>query len=228
MTTVHAFYSHDPEQTPEWAYRSHPISCYGLADSLRAARLDFREALQFSLDDGEDAPNLVEHVETRHPLGFWIRVRIGEQPDAGWRDYVARVLANTIDARTRGGRDVNTDTWGTTATGEPVVVACLPIDTIESVIDQLQPSESCAIALAFPFRDEGLEVSWVSGIIREHAEPIDRPVETLKQAGLSPDSTIEDFMNSTGVTRATMVERAADGRSGEGDGAVVAKFALAV
>lgn len=227
MTTVHAFYSFDADQTPQWAYRSHPISCYGLADSLREARLDFREALEFSLEEGESKPDLIEHVEQRHPLGFWTRVRLGERPDQDWRDYVARVFVNTINHAVQNGQKPEMATWGATATGEPVVVACLPIDTIDSVIDQLQPDESCAIALSFPLQAEGLEVSWVSGIIRELAAPITRPTESLREAGLSTDSTIEEFMNSTGLTRDTLAMRASGGDR-ERAGAVVSKFALAV
>ena len=197
----HVIYSYDPTQDAKFAYRSFPVSCYGLGDTLDEARQDYAAALEFSLD-GDPVPDGVEHLEQRHALGFWTRIQIGEA-DQQWREWAATVFLNTLTHDDRHGAFDPRD-WGHTDIGEPIVIACLQLDPIGSVIDQLTEREACSIVLSFRDPVRRMEASWVCGIARESAGPANRPVQSLSDAGLTLDSTMEEFMNASGVTRETI------------------------
>lgn len=191
---VHVIYSHEPGAEPSWTYRSHPIACFGMADSLPEAREDFSEALALTLDEGEQAPEVVEHLERRHPAGFWIRIQL--TPDARERDYAARIFLSTWgqsgEPRNRPPRLIERTR---TDIGEPIMIACLPEDTIGSVVEQLNTNESCAVLLSFSDLREGIEGSWVSGIARgEAAASADYPAASLDEQGLTRNSTMREMM----------------------------------
>ncbi|UGT61627.1 type II toxin-antitoxin system HicB family antitoxin [Nocardia asteroides] len=143
----HVFFSQDRSADPIFTYRSRPIACFGMADTLAEARADFHEALALALDDDEPVPTVIEHLERPHPDGFWVRIRL----DAGARDrdYAARVLANAW----RGGSAPTENLTAIldrsrTDIGEPVVIVCLPEDSIRSVVDEFGHGESCAVAIS--------------------------------------------------------------------------------
>ncbi|MFH5209219.1 hypothetical protein ACHIPZ_13595 [Antrihabitans sp. NCIMB 15449] len=196
----HVFYSYDPTQDSKWAYRSFPIACYGLADSAPAARAEYKELLSLALEEGETSPRSTEHIEQRHPAGFWVRVRVGDE-DQELRQRLADTFVNSFNhgQNLRGGT-FEIDSWSTSHLGEPIVIVCLPTDSIDSIVDEIGLFEACAVALVFLDPATKMSATWLSGIAREGAA-VDRPVESLTQAGLDFESSMLDFMQSSGITR---------------------------
>lgn len=187
-------YSHDPGWKPAWGYRSHPIAAIGIADTLEQAREMFAEALDLALDEGESAPEVVEHLERRHPAGFWYRIQLGA--GASERDYAAHIFLNAWSSSAER-VDVPPALIARTKTdiGEPIVIACLPTDTIRSVVQQLGEGESIAVILSMVNVDKGYEATWISGIARGHAADLDFPAASLTEQGLTLDSTMSELMN---------------------------------
>lgn len=188
----HVIYSHDPDADPGWTYRSRPIACIGMADTLAAAREDFREALELALDD-EQVPDVIEHLERPHPDEFWVRIRLGA--GARERDYAAHIFLNTwAQSGTRRDGPPPLIARSRTDIGEPIVIACLPTDSIGSVVEQLNEGESCAVLLSSVNIEEGYEQTWISGIAVGPREDLDYPAASLDEQGLSLDSTMDELM----------------------------------
>lgn len=189
----HVIYSHDPGWDPAWGYRSFPIAAIGMADTLEQSRASFSEALDLALDEGESAPAVIEHLERRHPAGFWYRIQLGA--GASERDYAAQIFLNTwVNSVEKADTPPSMIARTRTDIGEPIVIACLPTDTIGSVVDQLGTGESVAILLSMVNIEEGYEATWVSGISRGAQPDPGRPSMSLPDQGLSLNSTIEQLM----------------------------------
>lgn len=189
-------YSHDPAWDPAWGYRSHPIAAIGMADTLEQARQMFTEALDLALEEEDSTPEVVEHLERRHPAGFWYRIQLGA--GATERDYAAHIFLNTWSSSAEQ-TDMPPALIARTKTdiGEPIVIACLPTDTIRSVVQQLGEGESIAVILSMVNIDQGYEATWISGVARGEATDLDYPAASLTEQGLSLDSTMAELMRSS-------------------------------
>lgn len=190
---VHVVYSAEPGAGATWTYRSQPIACIGMAESLVDARADFTEALALALDEDEPFPEVIEHLERFHRDGFWVRIQLGE--GARERDYAARTFIDAWTQLPRGHLAPPPLLQRTrTDIGEPIVIACLPSDSIQSVVDQLNPGESYAVSLSFADPDSGSESVWLSGIaLGEDAAR--QPAISLDDSGLKLESTMDDLMH---------------------------------
>ncbi|MCC3311477.1 hypothetical protein [Nocardia africana] len=191
----HVIYAYDPNAVPQWAYSSFPIGCFGVADDLDEARAEYGDAMKLVAEDFGAIPKSIEHVEQRHPLGVWIRVRA--DASGAERQSAAKALWETISAR---GIEAATELgrFSRTGTGEPTVIVCLPSDLIGSVVDEIDEGESFTTALVYPDPQNRRDLIWVSGLGRIDID--DEPVELIDQAGLTLKSTMEDFMRSSGMT----------------------------
>ncbi|MGN2636322.1 hypothetical protein ACTD5D_09045 [Nocardia takedensis] len=141
-------------------------------------------------------PEVVEHLERHHPDGFWVRIQLGR--DARERDYAARVFLGTwthVPDRADGPPQLIART--NTDIGEPVVIACLPEDSIRSVVEQFKSGESYAVLLSFVDVQQGYDWTWVSGIARGAKSANDYPAASLEDQGLTLDSTMRELKDAS-------------------------------
>lgn len=203
--TERIFYMPQDGDTGLWAFRtSGPMgSAYGVSDSFSDAQQDARAAILDLMDDQPfDSSATVEYFESVHPLGFVIRFKLnGDETERAARKRTAQVFGGTASyANERAPIDISR--WGQSSYGVPLVIACLPDDHISDVVDQLHPSESCGITLAFEDPSINRQACWFSGIYREGAESTStgQPLESLQSAGLGVGSTISEMMLESGHT----------------------------
>ncbi|MFC8526154.1 hypothetical protein [Nocardia sp. NPDC057227] len=159
----HVFFSQDQSADPIFTYRSRPIACFGMADTLAEARAEFHEALALALDDDEPVPTVIEHLERPHPDGFQIRIRLDERVLE--RDYAARVLVNAWRSGSIGTKNLSAILQGSrTNIGEPILIVRLHEDSQHPVIDELSTGESCAVAISSSDLLEGSDAALVFGV----------------------------------------------------------------
>jgi hypothetical protein len=198
----HVFYAYDPNAEPTWAYSSFPVACFGMAGDFHTAQADYREAYTLGTEDIADTPDSIEHYEQRHASGVWVRVRIG--PDTPERERVAMVLFGALSQSPQDGA-AQIGRWTQANSGEPTVIACLPTDTIGFTIGEIDDQEAFAVALAFPDPVHRRDLVWIGGLARGMIAG-DEPIEPISETGLTSSSTMEEFMEATGVTRESLGE----------------------
>lgn len=205
MTERIFYMPQDDETTGLWAFRtSGPMgSAYGVSDSLQDAQRDARAAILDLMDDQPfDSSDTLEYFERVHPLGFVIRFKLnGDDAELAARKRTADLFGGTA-LYTNERSPIDISRWGQSSYGVPLVIACLPDDHIADVVDQLHPSESCGITLAFEDPSIDRQACWFSGIYRAGAETTStgQPLETLGSAGLGVESTINEMMVESGYT----------------------------
>ncbi|MFJ7723844.1 hypothetical protein ACIQYM_37935, partial [Rhodococcus erythropolis] len=96
---------------------------------------------------------------------------------------------------------------------ERVVVACLPDDTISSVLGQME--DDVAVAVAMPVENsEGIwTASTVSGITRQDDHETHDDLPSLTSVGLTFQSTIREFMEVSGALDALAKQEIDTGES---------------
>ncbi|MDV8021995.1 hypothetical protein [Rhodococcus sp. IEGM 1330] len=191
-------YTYDADASPSWTYQTLPKALVGFGDDVASVRTSFkrRSARHPRPADSSRRSAVAEYVEFRLTPGFRLRYQLDSH------QAERRAAAEAFVKTTRHALLTRWDIarMGLTASGDAVVVAALPDDTIDSVLEQMDPEDNFVITLAMHDRVRDHVVSLVSGVSREHAKlPVGRRMETLKAAGLSASSTVEQLMKASGV-----------------------------
>ncbi|QXW04052.1 hypothetical protein [Rhodococcus globerulus] len=187
---------------------------YTQRETLAAFKRQLRQNpdLQRSIDDVRrtivPAFTTVHHFQTRMPEGYLLRYELDAMQDLRLR------AAKYFQAVSKPGSTRAWDLFRQEVQAdliERVVIACLPHDTINSVLGQME--ENTAVAVAMPVENsEGIwTASTVSGIARQGTQEPTAELLTLTSVGLTLDSTISEFMEASGALDALAKAEVATG-----------------
>lgn len=125
---------------PAWQFYSMPESIVGGGDTLEAARTEFREALQFSLDAAA-LPKIREYIEKEvGNLGIWLRLPAAQPDFDDVLDAVGQQIAGYPE-------DHGWFFDNRTAGGDPVIVTAAPDAPLRSILDQMSPHDRLVLAM---------------------------------------------------------------------------------
>ncbi|MEU0538328.1 hypothetical protein ABZ319_00515 [Nocardia sp. NPDC005978] len=182
-------YSRDPRKSPEWQYQVVDRKDFGLGGSFEAVRKLYHSR------NPVRGPLAVEHFQQYRDLGYWLRTRgpANEESTLPIRTFVA-----TFDNQNRSVRELSP--WGISSNGEPLVIGCLPSDTIQSVLDQITDHDSVVVTMAIPNGPGGRLISATSSLAGSKApRPAKQSYRTLADVGLGLESTILELMETSGI-----------------------------
>ncbi|GAA1202276.1 hypothetical protein [Pseudonocardia alaniniphila] len=200
MSNLHVIYRQDEGEggSEEWSAYSYPHSIYAAGLSVDEARAEFREAAKFALGD-LDQITLVEHIERPLVPGAYIRVAVDRRMLD--RDETAKVMGTSLKYSHQL-KDFEV-TMPLAATGDAVVIACVPSDQLGWIFEQMNDYDAVAVCALGPTVGN-MQSAWWSYLAGPEAiVPGDRPQQSLAAGGLSSKSTISDFMraNATATGR---------------------------
>ena len=141
-TTLHAIYRLDMALgRPGWSSYSMPHAVYVAADTLDEARSEFLAAARWALDD-LDGITVVEHIEKPSPVpGLWIRTALDQ------RVLQRDAVVDAIESALRSPKDRDEIACGPqAATGDVVIIACTPADTLGWVSAQVGHTDEVYVA----------------------------------------------------------------------------------
>lgn len=193
MSDLHVVYRvHDPgTRREQWASYSFPHSIYVEGATLDEVRSEFRAAAA-DLPTEVRKRSLIEHLERPLAPGAYIRVAVDRRTLD--RDEVAQIMHSSLtvpdqfdDFRTR---------LPTAATGDAVMIACVPGDRLGWVFEQMTDHDAVGICALGPGAS-GNRLVWWSFLVGGAVDGID-PIAmgTLAGAGLSAGSTVGEFMRA--------------------------------
>lgn len=188
----HVIYSMDSAQQPVWIYRTLSGGSYGSGASLNEVRARYRSRRN---PDDKGQIDVIEHVEVRHEPGYWLRHQLREDNLEG--DYPARVFLATT--KYEGVTRMDLSRWGLAGNGEPLVIACLPDDTIISVLDQITDYDTAVVTTTIGDPQRDGYVSGVSALSGSWASRTKARFQTLAESGLGVNSTILELMEHSGA-----------------------------
>jgi hypothetical protein len=169
--------------------------------SMRAARLaallekrEFLNAARFHFNGEElGGVRLFEHVETLLVGGAYARVAV----DQHTRERAAAVAAVRRSFTVAHRLEDFTDSALVAATGDAVIVACVPADRLGWLFEQIGPHDALQICVAGPG-----ELVWWSAIA--HIDALGPPPvasqPTSADLGLYDSSTVADLMGLKAVS----------------------------
>ncbi|MFF8327826.1 hypothetical protein ACH49M_21545 [Rhodococcus qingshengii] len=152
----------------------------------------------------------VHHFQTRVPEGYLLRYKLDAMQDL--RLQAARYFETVSKPEGSSAWDfLRREDLGKLS--ERVVVACLPDDTISSVLGQME--DDVAVAVAMPVENsEGIwTASTVSGITRQDDHETHDDLPSLTSVGLTFQSTIREFMEVSGALDALAKQEIDTGES---------------
>jgi hypothetical protein len=192
---INVVYREEPDtgSTPKWSAYSYPVGVYASGSSLEHVRDQFAEAAAFHLQaDDLDAVELYEHIE--RPLGtidgVFMRVAIDRRTLD--REDAARAMRASLSVLQQ--RDEFIERAYVAATGDVVVVACLPADLMTWVFDQMGPYDALQVCVAGPGR-----IVWWNALMHHKATGVEAVADspTTGELGLSSaTATVSDFIRS--------------------------------
>lgn len=195
MPAEHVIYSMDSAQQPVWIYRTLSGGSYGSGASLNEVQARYRSRRN---PDHTGQIDVIEHIEIRHSPGYWLRYQLREDNREG--DYPARVfLATTMH---EGVSKADLSRWGLAGNGEPLVIACLPDDTIISVLDQITDYDTAVVTTTIGDPQRDGYISAVSALSGSWAGRTKARFQTLAESGLGVNSTILELMEHSGARAA--------------------------
>jgi hypothetical protein len=199
VTALHVIYRVDDDGAgEEWSAYSFPHSIYAGGSSLAETRDEFMRAAKLALG-GLDQVTVIEHLEEQLIPGAYIRLALDRRIIE--RGEIAAIMKRSLAVP--GQRDDFERQMPLAATGDAVVVACLPHDRLGWVFEQMNDHDALAVCGRGPVVGTA-QSAWWSFISGPEAEvPGGPPLESLASAGLGADSTVSDFMrvNSTATGR---------------------------
>lgn len=206
MSNLHVIYRRDRVSDGEqWGTYSHPHGIYTAAATLVEARAEFREAARFSLGADEfDQAALLEHLEQPVPGldGVFIRTAI-DRPTLD-RDAASATMQRALTDPAQRARLEERSPLA--ASGDIVIVACVPTDTLGWVLGQMGPSD--ALVVCAQISDVGM---WWSFLAGERAVVDIETTETLADADLGFEATISDLMRDDATSSGRRVAALAGG-----------------
>ncbi|MEQ3554620.1 hypothetical protein WIS52_29490 [Pseudonocardia nematodicida] len=193
MTTMHVVYRvHDEGRIGEdWSTYSFPDGVFAGGPDLEPLRSEVRRSAE---ELAGTAVSVVEHIE--RPAGPDIYVRGALDDRAAERaDVIDAVRASSL---VRGERTTPGSRFPLAASGDSILVACLPEDTLSWVLEQMDAHDAVAVCAVGPSLGTGRFV-YVNYLAREAASPAgrDESDQSIAEAGLSPDSTVAEFVRAT-------------------------------
>ena len=190
MTNLHVVYRvHDPgTRSEQWASYSFPYSIYVEGATLDEVRSEFRVAIA-DAPAGVRGLTAIEHLERPLAPGAYIRVAVDRRTLD--RDDTAQAMYSSLTAPAQ--FDDFRNTMPTAATGDVVMIACVPDDTLGWIFEQMTEHDAIGICARGP--DAGAtRLVWWSFLVGGGADVDPTALETLAVAGLSAESTIAEFM----------------------------------
>lgn len=174
--------------------------------SLEQVRAAFLNAARFHFDDEElGGVGLVEHGETLLVGGVYVRVAV-DQHTLG-RDAAVAAVRRSFTVASR--LEDFTDSALVAATGDAVIVACVPADRLGWLFEQMGPHDALQICVA----GSG-ELVWWSAIA--HLDALGPPSlasqPTIADLGLDGSSTVADLMRLKAVSDHRLVRVPAGAR----------------
>ncbi len=209
MTVQQAFFRKEVDGT--WAYRSMPHRVVGGGyDTSTKARRAYRGGLMLlqDTDNPAELPPVVEHMEV--PVGPDVWVRTAKDDEAAEREEVA-IRFNTIYSLDPSAMQ-NLARDAIASTGDAVVVAVLPTDTVHFVLNQMSDNDALYVVMTIDDLAPNMSACWVMMLGGSRAEVTSlRPTETLGDAHIDGTSTMLDLQRQSGWKEAR--ETLAAGRS---------------
>lgn len=186
--------------TEDWATYSFPHGIYMAGSSLDEARSELHEAAVDLLgEDVYNRTNIVEHIERPMYDGVYLRIAVDQRSLD--REDAARAMRGSLSSGSTEAIANRVDLdkrLPAAASGDLIIVACVPTDTIRWILDQMAEQDVLGVCLAGPAVGRGRLVSW-SYLIREGAD-LDATqwsnAESLSDADLTIDATISDLIRA--------------------------------
>jgi hypothetical protein len=211
---LHVVYRADELATGrQWSCYSFPESIYAGGPDLPGLRKEFKELAISTLGPAAfKRRNLIEHEERAMYRGVYGRVahdaHLKERTDLIKNFSVTMVSGDqAMPHRLELARVLPVS-----ASGDRIVIACRPDDTIRWVLEQTGPQDAVAVCMTGPtFPSAGIFLPWTT-LLREEVE-LDAEaragVESLADAGLGLDSTISNLIMADirAATRRRMLVR---------------------
>lgn len=188
---LHVVYRvHDPAtRNEQWSSYSFPFGVYVEGSSLDQVRSEFRVAATELPPDVREL-TVIEHLEQPLVPGAYIRVAVDRRTLD--RDDTARDLRSSLTVPAQ--FDDFRDTMPTAATGDAVMIACVPDDTLGWVFEQMTDHDAVGVCAQGP-ESGASQLVWWSFLVGGAADEVDpTALETLASAGLSAGSTVAEFM----------------------------------
>jgi hypothetical protein len=204
---MHVVYRvHDPGTRHEqWSSYSFPYGIYVEGSTMDEVRSELRAAMG-------DAPSeirglaVIEHLERPLVPGAYVRVAVDRRTLD--REQIAQAMQSSLTVPAQ--FDDFRATMPIAATGDSVMIACVPDDTLGWVLEQMTEHDAVGICADGPEVRTKNRLVWWSFLVGSEAEDFDQTtLETLASAGLTAASTVAEFMrvdaNSTGRRVLTLV-----------------------
>lgn len=192
-TFVHAIFrsvpdAEDPVSVERWEAYSYPVSIYAGGETLEEVRSAWLDAARTHFGAEFDDISFVPHVERMLLDGVWARITVGND-QAALRDSVARrmQLALTVQEQLEDFRQNAL----LAATGDAVIICCLPSDTLGTVLDQMGDHDS--VLICAEVSELGLWWMPLAGGASIDADKLQHP-QSLAELGLSRTSTVSDVI----------------------------------
>lgn len=175
----------------DWAAYSFPEAVFAGGSRLSSLRGEVRT---MASDLVGSSVVLREHIERPCGAGLYVRSALDDREPE--RSDVVDAMRSMVDVGRQ--RDHLAEQLPLAVSGDAVLVACLPEDTIRWVLEQMDPQDTVAVCTVGPLLDTGRFVYW-NYLVREGADREGREdsEESIAEAGLSIDSPISEFVRST-------------------------------
>lgn len=197
MSTLHAVYRVDDLGTPreQWSSYSFPLGVYVSGATLDEVRAEFRAAAAFAIAE-LDRLTVIEHLERPLVPGAYIRTAIDRRTLD--RDATERAMRGSLQMVDQW-RDFH-DAMPSAATGDAVMIACVPDDRLSWVLEQMSEHDAIGLCALGP-ATEGGQLIWWSFLVGRLADARDLGrLEPLSSAGLDEGATVSEFMRATAST----------------------------
>lgn len=193
MSNLHVVYRVDDPGTrrEQWSSYSFPYGIHTVGTTLAEARAEFRSAAAFGLSDFDEL-TVAEHLERPLVPGAYIRTAVDRRTlDREATERAMRASLQVVDQW----RDFQ-ETLPPAATGDAVVIACVPDDRLSWIFEQMSGHDAVGLCTLGP-ATSAAQLVWWSFVVGELAVTTPAATQPLADAGLFGDSTVSEFMQTT-------------------------------
>ena len=197
MSNLHVVYRvHDSgTRTEQWTSYSFPFSIYVEGSTLEEVRSELSEALESAPPNVREL-SLIEHLEQPLVPGAYMRTAVDRRTLD--REATGQTMRSSLAVPSQ--FDDFRATMPVAATGDAVMIACVPQDTLSWVFEQMTDHDAVGICAQGPGAGTSRLVWWSFIIGGEAEDRNTTALETLASAGLSASSTVAEFMSATSTS----------------------------
>lgn len=196
MTNLHVIYRLEERVSPgvpeRWAAYSYPVSIYAAGSNIAEVRAEFREVFEDMVEVLGDEYELREHLERPLVDGAYVRTAIDRSNLD--RAETAQLFEGTLNSLVQ--REDFAARAPMSGTGDTVVVACVGKDKIGWLMEQMNEHDSLVICLSTV-----TPIVWWTWLAGAQAKLNEASEGTITDAGLTPDSTVSDFVRADSLSK---------------------------